>query len=181
MRKSQRKALTLMELLIVLAILVIVAAIAIPVMSSMMTDTNTSVAGDQLRGLLAEARARAMEEGRPWRVGYLANTGTVQIAPEESSEWENAATGEIEKIDLIRQELPKDIIIALTQDDIASRQDAGAPGSGWETIAVFLPFGNARDDGITYFGQAGYMPMRIVLRGLTGNVSIEMYDSSSQP
>lgn len=173
----QRHAFTLVEILLVVVIILIVTSISVPVIRSMLVDSRSTAAGDMVRGRLAEARSRAMEDGRPWRVAMLSGTGVIQLAPEESADWEQVAQDSIEKIDLIRDQLPPDIVFALTSEGIASSSGAPSAGSSWETIAVYLPAGDAREDRTVYFGNAGFLPRRAIVRGLTGAVAIEDPDS----
>jgi prepilin-type N-terminal cleavage/methylation domain-containing protein len=175
-RQHRRRGYTLMEMVCVLAVIVIIAALTIPTIRALTADSNLDAAADQVRGLAAETRARAMEDGRPWRLGFIANTGTFQLAPEESADAWSAPTEEaLEKADLRRDVLPKDVVFGLSHDDIMAHEQRQQAGSTWETMAIFMPDGSARDDATTYFGRPGTAPMRVVLRGLTGTVSIEQF------
>jgi prepilin-type N-terminal cleavage/methylation domain-containing protein len=173
--RSNRRAFTLMEIILVVVIMVIVTAIAIPVIRSMLTDSRSTAAGDLVRGRLAEARSRAMEDGRPWRIGCIPGTGMIQVAPEDSQEWAHPSQDIIEMIDLIRDQLPGDLIFGLSMDEIAG--GSASSGGGWETMAVYLPGGDAREDRTVYFGATGFYPRRVSLRCLTGAVAIEDPDS----
>ena len=175
----RRLAYTLMELILVMAIIVIVGSISIPVMQTMLADARFSAAGDSVRARLADTRANAMSEGRPWRLGFIANTGMYQLAPEDSSEWDNPSQELVQQRDVIRDELPKDIVFSLNQGDILNSQQALPAGPGWETIAIYLPDGSARDDATVYFGKPGMGPNRAVVRGLTGSVSMETFNLKS--
>jgi len=179
--RSHRRAFTLVEIVLVVVILFIITAISIPVISSMLTDARSTAAGDMLRGRLAEARARAMEEGRPWRLAFIPGTGVVQIAPEESQEWDHVAQGDIEKVDLVRSQLPADIVLGCTMEEIVSNPGAATPGNSWETIAIYLPAGDARADQTAYFGKTGFYPRRVVLRGVTGVPTIEDINPRALP
>jgi type II secretory pathway pseudopilin PulG len=174
--RTARPAHTLMEMMVVMAIIVIVAAISIPVMQSMLTDSSITAAGDEVRAKLAEARASAMSEGRPWRLAFIPNTGTYQLAPEESSEWENPVQDEANQPDLIRGALPKGIVFSLNQEDIMNNPDRLPGGGNWETIAIYEPQGNTRDDTTVYFGKPGLGPNRVKVRSLTGAVSMEIFN-----
>jgi prepilin-type N-terminal cleavage/methylation domain-containing protein len=169
-----RSGFTLVETVLVVAILVIVGAIAIPVTQTLLLDMRIVAAGDMVRARLADARSKALEQGRPWKLACIANTGVFQLAPEEASDWDSADQQPQQKMELIRDHLPTDIIFATSESDIAGSKDQ-LPASGrWETIAVYLPEGGARDDTILYFGKTGLMPMRVRVRGLTGVATVEM-------
>src|SRR5205085_2243890 len=124
----------------------------------------------------AETRANAMAEGRPWRLAFIPNTGVYQMAAEEFSEWDNVIQDPIQNVDVIRDELPKDIVLSVNQSDILGNDKALPGGTAWETIAVYLPDGSARDDTTIYYGRLGFGPNRAVLRSLTGSVSMETFN-----
>jgi prepilin-type N-terminal cleavage/methylation domain-containing protein len=172
----RRSGFTLMEVLLVLVVMVIVGAISIPIIQTTMEEARISASGDLVRGRLAETRARAMEDGRPWRFGFMTHSGIYQIAPEDADCWTDPTMEPDERADLIRDTLPKDVVFALTHQDIFDSDSPGGAGGGnWELGAVFMPDGTARDDAIIYFGKPGRGPMRANLRGLTGNVNIETF------
>jgi prepilin-type N-terminal cleavage/methylation domain-containing protein len=172
--RTIRPGYTLIEIMCVVAIVVAVTAIGTPLLQSMLVDAHISAAADMVRGRLADTRSKALDEGRSWRLGFLPGTGSFQLAPDDSQEWETVTAGLIRQPDLIRDELPKDIIFGLNQGDVLSAAGAGAPGSKWETIAVYKWDGSANDDSTIYFGKGGLVPMRVNVRSLTGAVSIEV-------
>lgn len=171
---TRRQAYTLIELMLVMALMVIATALSVPVIQTMLADARITASGDLIRARTADTRALAMEEGRPWKLGFIAGTGVFQLAPESSSAWDGANQDPVRQVDLIRDELPKDVIFALSAGDISGNIPPSSAGNSWETIAVYLPDGSARSDSTTYFGHQGIMPLRMVLRGLTGAVAIEV-------
>ena len=172
-RSYPRPAFTLMEIILVMVIFIIVASLSIPLIQTMLTDSRISASGDVVRGKMAEARARAMEEGRPWKFAFIANTGVYQLAPEDSKEWDSPSQEPDEQIDLIRDSLPKEIVFALSREEILNADQGGSPGSGWATAAIFVADGSAMEDTVIYFGKPGMVPMRAKLRALTGTATIE--------
>jgi type II secretory pathway pseudopilin PulG len=168
-----RPAHTLLEMILVLAVLVVVAAITIPLARTMMADTRLTAASDMVRARLADTRSMAMEQGRPFKMGYLANTGRFQIAPEDAPEWDAVTDEDFDSDDVIRGSLPQDILFGASEDAFTGKGATASPGSSWETIAVFLPIGSARGDACICFGKTGLPPLRVRLRGLTGAVTAE--------
>jgi Tfp pilus assembly protein FimT len=173
---TKRRAYTLIEIILVVVIILITTSLSVPVIRSMLVDARSTAAGDMVRGRLAEARSHAMEEGRPWKMAYIPGTGVIQVAPEDSQQWDQMAQDVIELVDLIRDQLPPEIVLALNMNDIAGNSGDPTPGNSWETIAVYLPSGEARDDRTAYFGKTGFFPRRVVVRGLTGAVTLEDVD-----
>jgi len=169
---DRRAGYTLMEVLVVLAIIIIVGTISVPVIQTMMDDARITSSADQVRANLAETRARAMDSGKPWRLACIPNTGVFQLAPDDSADWENMEQYAIEKADLIRDSLAKDIVFGASAGDVRGSSTGGTPGSAWQTIAVYQYDGSAREDSTVYFGKAGTPPMAAELRGLTGSVTM---------
>ena len=171
-----RSAYTIIELICVLAIIVIIGSIAIPTTQVQLANARVSAAADQVRARVSDARARALEQGRPWKLGFIPGSGMFQLAPEDSQEWTGASQNEVKKTDLIREKLPKDVIFGLQKEDVQGATGASSSAAGkWETIAVYTWDGSAREDSTVYFGKGGWVPMRVTIRGLTGTVSIENY------
>src|SRR4051794_19906579 len=110
LKTTKRQAYTLIELMLVMALMVIAAALAVPAIKTMMVDARITASGDVVRARMADTRSRALESGRPWKLGFLANTGVFQLAPEDSSAWESTDKDAVMQEDLVRDELPQDII-----------------------------------------------------------------------
>jgi len=87
-RNQHRTAYTLLELMIVMALIVVVTSISVPVVRTMLDDARLEGATDMVRAKTAEARAYAMDTGKPWRLAYIPGTGVIQVAPEDSTDWE---------------------------------------------------------------------------------------------
>src|SRR5258708_432768 len=123
--------------MLVMAVILVTGAIAVPVIDSMMADGRVKAARDMVRGSWADIRGRAMKEGRPYKFSIMENTGKFRIEPEDG-------TGPSDDGDdalVFEGELPP--LVLFTKD--ASGASANA-GGGYETMAVYLPDGTARDD-----------------------------------
>src|SRR5258708_4925858 len=107
---SNRQGFTLIEMMCVVGVIIVVMAISVPVIQQTLDDARINASGDLISGKMAEARARAMEDGRTWKFGFIPNTGVYQIAPEDSDVWNNPSTDPDEQAELIRDTLPQDII-----------------------------------------------------------------------
>lgn len=92
-RNSVRRGVTLLEILIVLALIIATAAVAIPAMTSRFENTRFDATTDQLIATLALARAEAQRQRRPVQMLWDAETSTVFAAwldqPSDSSEDES--------------------------------------------------------------------------------------------
>jgi hypothetical protein len=185
--RSRRAGYTLMEMCAVAALLLIMAALALPAINCLMVDSRVDAAGDMIRARMADARSMAMEQNRPYRFGFVPGTGKFQIAPDDADSWNSVSdSGIVDKEDLLRGELPADVVFATDPSGLGD--GTPSPGSSWELGGVFLPSGEARgplnpdgtsvDDVTFYFGKPGLAPHGVRLHGLTGIVRV--FDPSAE-
>ena len=187
-RDSPRKAFTLFEMILVLAIMVILGAALYPSLEAMYGDSKVTAAGDMIRGAWAEAQSHAINEGRPYRFAVLYYTGTYRVAPDTTDYWGGSADAEAPPYDpahpllVVKNTLPKGVkfelgetrnVNAADQSVVtqATSQNTGDNGS-WSRVVTFLPDGSAREDfaAIT-LNARGARPLEIRIRGLTGVVT----------
>jgi hypothetical protein len=160
-------------------------AVTFPSLTALLTDARLDASGDLIRARMADARSMAMEQGRAIRFGFLPGTGQFQIAADDNDAlWSNVQESTpVEDDDHIRGVLLEEVLFS-TDIGTLSNSAGGAPTSsgGWQTGGVFLANGEARpltnpdgttsDDLTFYFGKAGFAPMGIRLRGMTGMVRV---------
>ena len=175
-----RRGFTLLELMLVMTIIVIAAALTFPSFEAMLATTNEYAARDMVRARWAEMRAKALEENRSYRFAVTENTGKFRVAPDDDAYWSGGSTGDgIEDMPLIIEgDLPEGVLFTTSAEAFAG-EAAPAPGAQWGlTVAVYLGEGIARDDAEIFFGKAGQRPLGLRLRALTGAVSA--IDSSTK-
>jgi prepilin-type N-terminal cleavage/methylation domain-containing protein len=171
MRRS-RPAYTLLEMLLVLALLVILGALAYPSVEGMYAGVRLKAGADTLRGALAGARAHAMDEGRPYRFAVIPSRGNFRVAPDSADYWGGGSPptpADPNNPPLVQEDtLPKGI--AFTLDEGAA---GGGDAGGWMPIVTFLPDGTATDNRQFTLRLPGCRPVVVRLRALTGLVTIE--------
>src|SRR5262249_59550742 len=89
--RDSRTGFTILELLLVLAILVMLATMAFPAIENMYDDMKVQAAADHLRGRLAQARSQAINDGRAYRIGVKPDTGDFRLAPDSPEFWGDSA------------------------------------------------------------------------------------------
>src|SRR5438874_4807621 len=107
-----RSGYTLLELMLVLAIIVVMAAIAYPSATAMYGHLRLSQAADAVRAAWAEARAHAIDEGRPYRFAIIPDQGNYRVAPDSPEFWgsssqEQASADAINPPFFLNEALPK--------------------------------------------------------------------------
>lgn len=181
--RTRRAAFSLLETVIVLAILVIMTSLAYPSLRSMSGGYNMVGGVDSMRSAWAKARARAIEEGRPYRVGIEMNGSHYRIAPDHPEFWAGAGASSADSQGqgmVVEDELPGGVRFTASAEEsnVGESGTSGKTGpvslSAYSTAVVFLPDGTAREDVQVYFSVRGVRPRVLQLRGLTGASSVKM-------
>ncbi|WP_020475515.1 pilus assembly FimT family protein [Zavarzinella formosa] len=174
-RPAVRSGYTLIEVLLVMAILVSFAAIAMPSISAMYGDIRVKAAADQVRGSWTECRAYSIDEGRPYRFAVQPNTGKFRIAPDSPESWGGSSGDSSASVSedtalpshTSEGELPKSIVFTVPDGLGETSAD------GWTTVVTFLPDGScASDREITLSADDDTSPIVIRVRAMTGAVSV---------
>jgi hypothetical protein len=179
----RRPAYTLLEVVLVLAVLVMITALAYPSIDGMWGHHRLTAALDEVRGTWASGRAHAIEEGQPYRFAVVLGKGNFRLAPDSPEYWEGGGTqppGPGPQPAIIAGALPRGVTFS------SGSGGGGAAGganpdtvlesvspSQYQTVAVFLPDGTAQDDVEIRFNVRGAAPAVIRLRSMTGVVSVQ--------
>jgi type II secretory pathway pseudopilin PulG len=184
--QKRRSGTSLIEVVLVLAIVVVVAALAVPSIRGMYGSYKLNGAVDSVRSAWADARARAIEEGRPYRFAIEPEGSAFRVAPDHPDYWDG--TNNVPQDDpngaglVLEKSLPGGVRFtvngegAMTEADDASNdsfEEKTVTTSNWSPAVIFLPDGTAREDVKVEFRVRGCKPASLQLRGLTGNVSAQ--------
>jgi Tfp pilus assembly protein FimT len=183
--KKSRSAYTLFEMLLVCAIILVLAALVAPSMMGLQGSYKVTGAVDSVRSAWAEARARAIDEGRPYRFSVEPQGSSYRVAPDHPDYWggsqpsndPNGAGLVLEKA------LPGGVRFAVNGEGAGSGpvdetlkielDEKITSNANWSTAVIFLPDGTAREDVKIQFHLSGEKSTSIQLNGQTGDVSVE--------
>lgn len=165
--RPRRTGLTLIELMAVMAVLLVMAAVTVPTFGTLKGNADQKAAADMVRGRIADARGMAMEYGQPYRLAISSDGTRIRIAP-DVPEFADlpAADHPGGAVTCLESRLDK-ATAGLIYDD-----EAGGPGEGgdWITVGTFLPDGTCREVGsVVAVHEGAYPPIRIQLRGVSGS------------
>jgi prepilin-type N-terminal cleavage/methylation domain-containing protein len=170
---TSRHGFTLLEVTLVVAVIVLLAAMVLPSIETMYGDVRLQAAGDQIRERWADARTKAIEEGRPYRFATQPD-GRYKIAPDTSDNWGDSSDttgGESNDSDsqplVIEESLPDGI-------KFADNPGGGDSGGSWQTGLKFLPDGTASADTTVMLQADGVRSVKLRVRALTGAVTTEL-------
>jgi prepilin-type N-terminal cleavage/methylation domain-containing protein len=140
--RQPRRGYTLLELLVVMAILILFATLVLPSLNSFFGGNRPKAAADQVRGELAAARAWAMDEGVPYRVAVSADGTKIRRAPE--AEFDQPAVESGSASARRAEQTFEKVVAEVLADDGTTPLKAEA--GGWVTVAIVMPDGTCRDD-----------------------------------
>ena len=189
--KLLRRGYTLVEILLVTAIIVIVAAIAAPSFRGTMRHMSLQSAANEVRAELTRAHVLAMKTGRTqvfqyevggdkykiekWAAGdeELEGTGgeTAPVPPPQTTSAEGLLPGE--------RKLPEGTKFVMGDSAMETRSQRieeevmsmGGSGANWSRPILFFPDGSSVD-AFVVVGNEFDRGIRVELRGMTGAVKV---------
>lgn len=173
-----RSAFTLIELLLVLAIVVVVLGIATPAINNMFQRTALDRGADRVRAAMGEARVKAIKEGDVYAVFVARGGNWFDVGPFANSKQQIARAQRDQN--LVNQQgnsgleanlLPNGVIFVgsdVLPDARAAEvlSGTGEAGNGLQQV-LFYPDGTSQDASVVMQNQIGGL-VEIQLRGLTG-------------
>jgi prepilin-type N-terminal cleavage/methylation domain-containing protein len=189
--RSRQRGLTLLEIVLVLALIVILFALAIPSLTGALGSQRLKKSADLVRSSFSRARVKAMRSGQiqafrfqiggnryttvTWYADGIAST--VDEADSAGAEANASVAGSVNAAS--SQELPEGITFYTEAQVVDSRaqlqSDQTTPSLGltgdldvqWSLPILFYPDGTASDARIVLSGDNGWA-VPVDLRGLTG-------------
>jgi prepilin-type N-terminal cleavage/methylation domain-containing protein len=168
--RSPRRGYTLIEIMLVLALLVVLAALALPVLDLFQAGPRLTAATDTVREFLTQARTRAIQDRRPYRFAVKDGSGDFRVAPDSSDFWPDSPSSSIPALAddapfVVEGTLPPKVVF-----DVAG-SGAGSGGGDWTAVVTFQADGTASADGQVCFRTAGAAPVTLRLRAATGLIA----------
>src|SRR5262249_8502748 len=162
-----------LDLALVCALLVVIPAVTFPSLATMYHQHRLGLATDSVREAWALARARAIDEGRPYRFAVIPDSGRFRVAPDSPEFWSGSGapdsdtTGSERPPPAFSRTLPGGVVFVMDgsgsgagaggggwEDDQGGENDDD-PGAPWQPVAVFMPDGTAKDDATIQFQGGG--------------------------
>ena len=178
---TSRRGFTLLEITLVMAVMVLLAAMALPSIEAMYGDARIGAAADQIRGRWADARAKAIDEGRPYRFATQPD-GQYKIAPDTTEFWGDS--GDNTASDNNDSDSPPLILEESLPEGFKFAADSNNSNSGdgpWQSAIKFLPDGTASADTTITISAEGYRSMQLHVRALTGAITMETLPMGRNP
>jgi type II secretory pathway pseudopilin PulG len=179
-RWSRRRGLTLVEVCLVLALLIVIGAIAAPLVEGSFSRARVQSGAELLRGAWARARLAAIQSGQTYVFRFEPRASRFQIItldqlgmPDSAMIEREDPNAEHEVADMLRlrrSRLPDGVLFADGNISDSSQVLAtlGATGQGaWSAPILFRPDGSTSDASVV-LANFSDQTVRVTLRGLTG-------------
>lgn len=167
MTRNPRPGVTLLELVVVLALLLILAAVIVPSFSGMQGNSKQRTAADAVKARLADARARAIETGQAYRVAVSSDGTRIRMGPDTANFSDQAADNPPQFLSKSAENTLDTATVEVTTEEgnVPPAVDSG----GWITVATFKPDGTCREDrALVLVKQVVFPPIPIQVRGIVG-------------
>jgi prepilin-type N-terminal cleavage/methylation domain-containing protein len=188
--RACRPGYSLLELVLVLAVMLIVTALALPSLKGMYGSYKLNGAVDSVRAAWAQARARAIAENRPYRFGVIPETGQYRVAPDLPDYWTGSGRPSSDLTNgegaVLEESLPPGVRFSMSGggapsadvgdsslDPAGRGSKSSASADAYTSAAVFRPDGTARADCEILFQVRGARPTALCLRGMTGVITVK--------
>lgn len=168
-----------MELLFVVVIMVVVAALAVPAIQQTFARQALQKGADRVRTAMGQARVRAIRNGEEYAVFFTRGGSWFNVAPfYDFQEQSNLASSRSEiaierrQSDFEKDLLPRGVIFSggeTSQDNRAASLSGSPTGTQTDALqaVLFYPDGTAQDARLILENEKGNM-IQIEVRGLTG-------------
>jgi type II secretory pathway pseudopilin PulG len=179
-RPDRRRGLTLVEVCLVLALLVVIGAMAAPLMEGTFSRAGLQSGAELVRGAWARARLVAMDSGQTHVFRFEPRASRFQIVALDQlgmpasemlqPEDPNAEHAVADMLRLPQSRLPDGVVFAAGDISDSSQVLATlgtATQSAWSAPILFHPDGTTSDASIV-LANAAQQTVRVTLRGLTG-------------
>jgi prepilin-type N-terminal cleavage/methylation domain-containing protein len=182
-RTRRRRGFTLLEIVLVMAIIVMFAAISFPSIEGMYADARLQGGCDSVRAAWAEAQAHAVNESRPYRFAVVPGKGNFRVAPDSAEFWTGeggtAMADPENPAYILENSLPRGMVFPDEGGNVPnvpageSSLPEGTVGIGqWVTMATFNSDNTVQEDVEIPLQYPGTRPMILRLRALTGTTTV---------
>jgi prepilin-type N-terminal cleavage/methylation domain-containing protein len=164
-----RKGYTLLELLVVLAVILILGMAVTLTLEGNYANTRQKAAADLVRARIADARAKAMERGQWYRVAVSSDGSRLRVAP-DGTEFAALSADDPPAFNasVTEDRLDKATVHVLADGDAEVVQEGD-----WITIATLKPDGTCKEDRVLVEVREGNQsPMYVRIRGITGTAAV---------
>jgi Tfp pilus assembly protein FimT len=171
MCRTGRQAYTLIELIVVLALLIILGGAVVMTFDGNYSNTRQKAAADGIRARMADARAKAMEQGTWYRLAIHTDRTRIRLAP-DGPDFASLPADNPPSLDsrVTEDQFEQGVTAEVKFDSDDQQQQDSA---GWITIATVGPEGICKEDGARILvREKDFKEIEVRVRGVIGSARI---------
>ncbi len=187
-RSNSRCGFSLLELILVIAVLIVFASLAMPMVLQTFQRQGLVKGCDRIRGEMGKARVRAMRTGKVHALYFVAGQPWFVVAPyEEAREQNTKAAERLQSLanrppysDTEEDLLPRGVIFSNNAEAVVDARAAQTVADNEESAlqtVFFYPDGTAQDARVTLQNEKG-SKRDVVVRGLTGTAVLREHQTT---
>ncbi len=170
MTVPHRRGFTILELLVVVAIVLILGMAILPSLSSFWRNNRTKATIDLLRARVADARGHAIQHSRNYQLFVSEDGMQIMVSPQATDQIEPPETGAVSQSFSVTDQLPKTVTIAPLY---TGTDESLIAVPGWIKLITFKPDGTCVEDAAEFLiSEPGYTEQIARIRGLTGTLTV---------
>jgi prepilin-type N-terminal cleavage/methylation domain-containing protein len=203
MPRTPRTGYTILEIMVVLAVIVILGAAVLPTIRGYYGNSHQKATADMIQGRIAQARAKAMETGSWYRLSISSDNRRLRLGP-DCQTFDSLQAGHPDSPDamVVEEEFEPGVTASVTSSDSSqasnnwtqmSGSSGGSGGGGsqdpnsqpssstgqWTTVMTVGPEGICREGLVTItINEDKYNPIYVQIRGIVASSSIISGDKS---
>jgi len=171
---GRRSAFSLLELMLVLAIVLVVAALAVPAVNGTISNQAIASGTDRVRVAMGQARVQSIRSGKVFAFFYQRNGQWFDVAPLEnhsqlSGRQKSNNQQTVQNREISDNWLPRQVRFVAGQTQLDSRSEISKEANDATSLdaVLFYPDGTSQDAKLYLQDDQGRL-MAVELRGLTG-------------
>jgi Tfp pilus assembly protein FimT len=173
-RRHNRSGYTILELCAVIAIIVILGAVLVPLLSNSYSNSRQKAAADLIRSRIVEGRAKAMEQGTWYRLAVNSDKTRIRLAPDAGVNGTDFASLQAPEKTSFNAQVVEDKLDHATAELQLDPNDTRTNDSDWNTIMTVGPEGICREQFNTtvVIKEEKFEPLWIQVRSILGSSGI---------
>jgi len=180
--RKRRSGYTLLEVVVATMVVVIMAGVSMPSVRVMFGSFKVHGAADTVRGAWAQARGRAIDEGRPYRFAVIPDSGYFRVAPDDASYWGGSGGQDSHAGMVLEESLPAGVHFNINGntsvapdrgDSLAEPGPAPVGASAYTFAITFQADGTVDQDAEVIFQMQNAASVCLCLRSMTGAVTLK--------
>jgi Tfp pilus assembly protein FimT len=168
---QRRAGYTLLELIVVLAVVILLGAIVLPTLFGTQGNTRVKAAADDCTSSISMARSHAIDEGRNYKLSVSSDGTKIRVSPDDPAALDASTDPDLPKPYVSEKTLEPGVTI---KPIITGSESSMSDTDGWIRLATFQQDGTCKEayDPDFEIAEVGVTSLIVQIRALTGHTTV---------